>query len=75
LALLETGDGGSMADVLLTEGKFHQVKRMFAAVGHPLTALSRLRIGPLELDPGLGPGEWRHLREEEVAALKEACRL
>ena len=75
LALLEAGDDGSTADVLLTEGKFHQVKRMFAAVGHPLTALSRLGIGPLELDPGLGPGEWRHLSEGEIAALKEACRL
>ena len=48
---------------------------MFAAVGHPLTALSRLGIGPLELDPGLGPGEWRHLSEGEIAARKEACRL
>ena len=75
LILLEAGEDGSTADVALTEGKFHQVKRMFAAVGHPLTALSRLRIGPLELDPGLGPGEWRHLSEGEVAALKEACRL
>ena len=75
LVLLEAGDGGSTADVMLTEGKFHQVKRMFAAVGHPLTALSRLRIGPLELDPDLEPGEWRHLSEGEVAALKEACRL
>ena len=60
---------------MLTEGKFHQVKRMFTAVGHPLTALSRLGIGSLELDPDLGPGEWRHLSEGEVAALKEACRL
>ena len=75
LSLLEAGDDGSVADVMLTEGKFHQVKRMFTAVGHPLTALSRLGIGPLELDPDLGPGEWRHLSEGEVAALKEACRL
>lgn len=75
LSLLEAGDDGSVADVMLTEGKFHQVKRMFTAVGHPLTALSRLGIGSLELDPDLGPGEWRHLSEGEVAALKEACRL
>ena len=74
LTLLEAGEAGSTADVTLTEGKFHQVKRMFAAVGHPLTALERLRIGPLALDPALGPGEWRHLTGDEVAALKEACR-
>ena len=75
LTLLEAGDEGSTADVVLTEGKFHQVKRMFAAVGHPLTALERLRIGPLALDPALEPGQWRHLTEEEVDALREQCRL
>ena len=75
LVLLEAGDGGSTADVMLTEGKFHQVKRMFAAVGHPLTALSRLGIGPLELDPGLGPGEWRHLTGDEARALRDMCAL
>jgi len=74
LALLEVGDDASTADVTLTEGKFHQVKRMFAAIGHPLTELRRLRIGPLALDPALGPGEWRHLTENEVAALRDACR-
>ena len=72
---LMAGDDGSLADVVLTEGKFHQVKRMFAAVGHPLTALERLRIGPLVLDPALGPGEWRHLTEGEVEALRTACQL
>ena len=39
MTILEAGDDESLADVTLTEGKFHQVKRMFAAVGHPLTAL------------------------------------
>ena len=75
LAILGAGDDESLADVVLTEGKFHQVKRMFAAVGHPLSALQRLRIGPLALDPALEPGQWRHLTEAEVAALKQACRL
>lgn len=75
LTLLEAGDDGSTADVALTEGKFHQVKRMFAAVGHPLIALERLRIGPLALDPALGPGQWRHLTGDEVSALREQCRL
>ena len=75
LILLETGDEGSTADVVLTEGKFHQVKRMFAAVGHPLVALERLRIGPLALDPILGPGQWRHLTEGEADALYKSCQM
>ena len=75
LILLETGAEGSTADVVLTEGKFHQVKRMFAAVGHPLVALERLRIGPLALDPILGPGQWRHLTEGEADALYTSCQM
>ena len=75
LVLLETGDDGSTADVALTEGKFHQVKRMFAAVGHPLTGLERLRIGCLSLDPALGPGAWRHLTGDEARALRRMCEL
>ena len=75
LTILEASDAGSLADVTLTEGKFHQVKRMFAADGHPLIALRRLRIGPLTLDAGLGPGEWRRLTEEEINALKTSVGL
>lgn len=75
LILLETGDDGSTADVALTEGRFHQVKRMFAAVGHPLTGLERLRIGCLSLDPALGPGAWRHLTGDEARALRRMCEL
>ncbi len=73
LQILEAGAAQSVADVALTEGKFHQVKRMFAAVGHPLVELSRLRIGCVALDPALAPGEWRALTEEEVSGLKAMC--
>ena len=73
LSIIEAGADGSVADVILTEGKFHQVKRMFAAVGHPLAKLERLRIGCVTLDPALAPGEWRHLTGEEVGGLKEIC--
>ena len=75
LTVLQAGDDRSVADVELTEGKFHQVKRMFAADGHPLIALRRLRIGPLTLDAGLGPGKWRRLTEEEINALKTSVGL
>jgi len=61
--------------VILTEGKFHQVKRMFSAVGHPLTSLSRLRIGCVELDEELKLGESRPLTEDEIAGLKRLTGL
>ena len=75
LEILSAGEEGSVADVILTEGKFHQVKRMFAAVGHPLTKLSRLRIGCVALDESLAPGQYRKLTEEEIAGLKKMSSL
>jgi 16S rRNA pseudouridine516 synthase len=74
LRIIEAGEE-SLADVVLTEGKFHQVKRMFAAVGHPLISLERLRIGCIGLDPALSPGAWRMLTENETAGLKRLCGL
>ena len=58
----------SEIEVLLTirEGKYHQVKRMFAALGNRVIALHREQIGPIELDVRLEPGEWRYLTEKEV---------
>jgi 16S rRNA pseudouridine516 synthase len=73
LAIIAAEDNGSVADVTLTEGKFHQVKRMFAAVGHPLNRLHRLRIGCVTLDDALAPGDCRPLTEEEVAGLHRLC--
>lgn len=56
-------------EVLLTlqEGRYHQVKRMFAALGNKVAALHRERIGELSLDTSLSPGEYRALSEQEVA--------
>ena len=45
------------------------MKRMMAARGKPVTYLKRLSMGPLRLDKGLAPGEWRPLTREEVLAL------
>ncbi|WP_168014495.1 pseudouridine synthase [Halomonas salinarum] len=56
------------ARLVLIEGKYHQVKRMFAAIGNHVTDLHRSSIGPIALDAALAPGEWRHLSEDEVAA-------
>ncbi|GAB1100848.1 MAG: 16S rRNA pseudouridine(516) synthase RsuA [Shewanella algae] len=61
----------SPTEVLLTitEGKYHQVKRMFAAVGNKVEALHRESIGAIELDSELEPGEWRYLTEAELASV------
>ncbi len=52
----------------LTQGKYHQVKRMVAAVGNRVDALHRSRIGDLELPEDLAPGQWRWLTAAQVAA-------
>ena len=58
-----------VARVIVTEGKYHQVKRMFAACGLGVTALKRVRIGSLRLDESLEPGAYRELSESEIALL------
>jgi 16S rRNA pseudouridine516 synthase len=54
----------------LTEGKYHQVKRMIASVGNRVEALHRSRIGALALPADLRPGQWRWLGPAELAALE-----
>ena len=73
LTVLNAGPETSLAEVTVAEGKFHQVKRMFAAAGHEVLELHRRAFGPLELDPELREGEWRELTEAEVTALKKAA--
>lgn len=63
---------GNAAFIRVTEGKYHQVKRMFAARGKPVIYLKRMAIGSLMLDPALAPGEWRELTDEEVAQLEQS---
>lgn len=50
----------------ITEGKYHQVKRMFAAVGNKVVGLHREKIGNISLDETLEPGQWRYLTQHEV---------
>lgn len=56
-------------EITITEGKFHQVKRMLEAVGSSIEFLERVKFGPLVLDETLARGEWRELTEAEIAAL------
>ena len=53
----------------LTEGKYHQVKRMVAAVGNRVETLHRSQIGAVRLPPELAPGQWRWLEATELATL------
>ena len=70
---LEPIGDGSECLVTLREGKYHQVKRMLASRGKPVTALKRLSMGSLVLDEALLPGEWRFLTKEETAQLKSGA--
>lgn len=60
-------------DLTLTEGKYHQVKRMLAAVGNRVESLHRSRIGGLELPADLAAGQWRWLTENDLASLRSAA--
>lgn len=58
--------GKNEAKVIVTEGKFHLVKRLFSNSGNEVVDLKRVAIGDLELDSHLGPGEYRELSDSEV---------
>ena len=64
-----TSDEISEIRLTIREGRFHQVKRMFQAVGKEVVYLKRLRMGSIALDESLKPGEYRRLTEEEVERL------
>ena len=66
LFLLSEGE----IELIIYEGKFHQVKRMFEAIGCKVIYLKRLEIGPLILDQTLAPGEVRELSNQELELLK-----
>jgi 23S rRNA pseudouridine2605 synthase len=61
----------SVVELTIREGKYHQVKRMLAAVGHQVVKLKRIAYGPLRLGR-LGPGQWRELAPEELQELEKA---
>ncbi len=61
-------EGNSWFEVKLREGRTHQIRKMFQAVGHPVAKLKRVAIGPIS-DPKLTPGVWRELTKQEVKML------
>ena len=71
--LLEKQDEEAVIEIIIHEGRKRQVKRMMARIRHPVIALKRIGIGPLQLGE-LGRGEWRRLTAEEVQACLAAAR-
>lgn len=69
LVILKSGETSEI-ELTIQEGRFHQVKRMFEAIGTKVTYLKRISMGPLRLGD-LKPGEVRVLTEEEIRSLKE----
>ena len=65
------GDGETRVRVTLREGKYHQVKRMVAAVGATVVRLRRVKLGGLVLDPALPAGAFRELTEQELEQLQQ----
>ncbi len=71
LCIMDRGGSRSSAMVTLTEGRYHEVKRLFNAIGRNVIYLKRVSMGPLELPDDLMPGQWRALNMEELDMLKE----
>ena len=57
--------------ITLTEGKYHQIKRMIAAMDNRVTSLKRISFGTIPLDENLSLGEWRYLTDEEISVLEK----
>lgn len=70
LVIKNSSEEESEIELTIQEGKFHQVKRMFEAVGKNVTYLKRIEFGSLPLDEDLEEGEYRELTETEIAILK-----
>ena len=66
---ITTPPGTSEVEITIREGKYHQIKRMFRAVGKEVVYLKRLAMGPLRLDETLPAGSWRALTEAELNEL------
>ena len=70
LEILASSPSHSRATITISEGKFHQVKKMFLSIGVKVTALKRVQFGDFILDPDLTEGQYRHLNQEELKIIK-----
>ena len=71
LEVLSSKQEKSTAYISITEGKFHQIKRMMKSLGVNITYLKRISIGTLILDDNLKLGEYRYLTDKEIKNLKK----
>ena len=74
VVILNVGDRTTLIRLTLHEGRRREVKRMCAAVGHPVQDLQRISFGGVHVK-GLKPGEWRRLHDQEIAALRSRAGL
>ena len=70
LEILSSSPSLSRATITISEGKFHQIKKMFLSVGVKVTALKRVQFGDFTLDPDLAEGQCRPLNQEELKIIK-----
>ena len=74
LEILSASPSFSQASITISEGKFHQVKKMFLSVGVKVTSLKRTHFGPWSLDENLKEGDFRPLNSEELTSIREFLR-
>ena len=74
LEILSASPSLSRASITISEGKFHQVKKMFLSVGVKVTSLKRTQFGPWSLDDNLQEGDYRPLNSEELTSIREFLR-
>lgn len=74
LEILSSSPTESRASITISEGKFHQVKKMFLSVGVKVTSLKRTHFGPWNLDNNLQEGDYRPLNSEELASIRDFLR-
>ncbi|NLJ50199.1 MAG: rRNA pseudouridine synthase, partial [Candidatus Atribacteria bacterium] len=67
--LIDYQKGFTIVEVVLNEGKKHEVRILFESIGHPVFRLIRVKMGPITLDENLLPGEWRYLLRNEIEDL------
>mgnify|MGYP000399435987 CR=1 FL=1 len=71
LTALESQEGNvNLAEVIISEGRYHQVKRMFGATNNRVVSLHRAAIGDISLDDNLSPGEYRPLTQTEIDSIQ-----
>jgi 23S rRNA pseudouridine2605 synthase len=74
LRQVDKKNDASVVEIIIHEGKYHQVKRMFEAIGHPVKTLKRISYANLNCD-GLRMGEYRRLKPHEVKQLKHLAKF